>query len=903
LNRPTSKSYNDSNPQTPTVNYFYDAQSLPSGAPSFTRGSATGHLVAVTYGGGSAGDYFGYDGLGRNGLKIQQTGGINYQTSAVFNRASAPTSETYPSIRTVSYAYDQAGRTTSVTGYLGDGTSRTYSTSITYSDWGSLSQEQFGTDTAVYNKLFYNSRGQLSEIRESTTGGDTSWNRGAIINQYSNNCWGMCGGSNSSTSMTDNNGNLKRQDMYIPDNDQISSYKSWVDNYSYDNFNRLTQVSEDTGNSSYNWQQSYTMDRWGNRKIDYNNTSSGLPRPQFDVDPNTNRLTVPSGQSGAMTYDNAGNLTTDSYTGQGDRKYDAENRMTQAWSNSRWQTYTYDGSGQRVRRNVNGVETWQVYGLGGELVAEYVPSAPATIPDKEYGYRNGQLLVTASAVDLALGKTATQSSTFYIMTANLAVDGNTNGDFWGGMTSATADYGYQDWWQVDLGSSQSIGSIQVWPRTDCCPEHTANFYVLVSDNVFTSTDLNTTLNQAGVSAYYTSGNGGTPTTVNVNRSGRYVRVQRSDSQYLVLAEVKVLASTADLRWMVTDQLGTPRMIFDKMGSLSAMTRHDYLPFGEEVYASTGLRTTTQGYTAPGYTATDKARQKFIEQERDAETGMDYMHARYFVSTQGRFTSVDPLGASANAGNPQSWNRYSYALNNPLRYNDPSGLETSGYQSGDMNGPGVGNPQDSPDEQRHRMQQFLALEEANEAEAARLEAVRNGEAVPPNLTVSTTDESAENGGTNPQNPAPTPQQPTGNTSHATAEAAGVAAIITYNPTSIQQNLEYAGEVCQQQNGTFIFTLGPANARTANSSDSGVCPPGTTEAADWHTHAAHDPTLVSGGFFGIGRKDYNEKFSPGDKRDNNIKGVPGYLGTPQGKIKVFIPGTPGRSTTTGKVRTLY
>jgi RHS repeat-associated protein len=347
--------------------------------------------------------------------------------------------------------------------------------------------------------------------------------------------------------------------------------------------------------------------------------------------------------------------------------------MTQAWANSQWQTYTYDGSGQRVRRNVNGVETWQVYGLGGELVAEYAPSAPATIPDKEYGYRNGQLLVTASAVDLALGKTPTQSSTFYIMYASLAVDGNTNGDFWGGMTSATADYGYQDWWQVDLGSSQSIGSIQVWPRTDCCPEHTANFYVLVSDNAFTSTDLTTTLNQSGVSAYYTSGNGATPTTVNVNRTGRYVRVQRNDSQYLVLAEVKVLASTADLRWMVTDQLDTPRMIFDKTGSLSATTRHDYLPFGEEVYANTGLRTTTQGYTAAGYSASDKARQKFTQYERDSETGLDFAQARYHSNAQGRFTSVDPL--SGHPVYPQSWNGYAYVGNNPLNATDPTGMSS------------------------------------------------------------------------------------------------------------------------------------------------------------------------------------------------------------------------------------
>jgi RHS repeat-associated protein len=40
---------------------------------------------------------------------------------------------------------------------------------------------------------------------------------------------------------------------------------------------------------------------------------------------------------------------------------------------------------------------------------------------------------------------------------------------------------------------------------------------------------------------------------------------------------------------------------------------------------------------------------------------------------GRFTSPDPLMASANIYNPQSWNRYSYTLNNPLKFIDPLGL--------------------------------------------------------------------------------------------------------------------------------------------------------------------------------------------------------------------------------------
>src|SRR6202040_2203354 len=118
---------------------------------------------------------------------------------------------------------------------------------------------------------------------------------------------------------------------------------------------------------------------------------------------------------------------------------------------------------------------------------------------------------------------------------------------------------------------------------------------------------------------------------------------------------------------------TPGMIFDETGSLSATTRHDYLPFGEEVYASTGLRTTTQGYTAAGYNPADKARQKFTAQERDGETGLDFMHARYYSNAQGRFTSVDPL--SGHLVDPQSWNGYSYVGNDPLNATDPTGMSS------------------------------------------------------------------------------------------------------------------------------------------------------------------------------------------------------------------------------------
>ena len=92
-----------------------------------------------------------------------------------------------------------------------------------------------------------------------------------------------------------------------------------------------------------------------------------------------------------------------------------------------------------------------------------------------------------------------------------------------------------------------------------------------------------------------------------------------------------------------------------------------LPFGEELFAGTGNRTTTLGYTN-----SDGARQKFTLKERDNETGLDYFLARYYSSTQGRFTSVDPENAGANPSHPQSWNAYAYVWNRPTVAVDPDG---------------------------------------------------------------------------------------------------------------------------------------------------------------------------------------------------------------------------------------
>ncbi|MCZ2155125.1 MAG: RHS repeat-associated core domain-containing protein [Bryobacterales bacterium] len=112
--------------------------------------------------------------------------------------------------------------------------------------------------------------------------------------------------------------------------------------------------------------------------------------------------------------------------------------------------------------------------------------------------------------------------------------------------------------------------------------------------------------------------------------------------------------------------GSVRLVTD--GSGNVVSRHDYLPFGEEIPAGVGGRTTGMGYVAnPAVT------QKFTGKERDAETGLDYFGARYLSGVLGRFTGADAPFADQHPEDPQSWNLYAYARNSPLKNVDIDGF--------------------------------------------------------------------------------------------------------------------------------------------------------------------------------------------------------------------------------------
>jgi RHS repeat-associated protein len=105
-------------------------------------------------------------------------------------------------------------------------------------------------------------------------------------------------------------------------------------------------------------------------------------------------------------------------------------------------------------------------------------------------------------------------------------------------------------------------------------------------------------------------------------------------------------------WFHSDHLGSSSYITDKKGNVSQ--HMEYLPFGETLVEE--------------HLNSNNAPYKFNGKELDDETGNYYYGARYYDPKFSFWLSVDPL-----AEEYPDFSSYSYALNNPLRYTDPTGM--------------------------------------------------------------------------------------------------------------------------------------------------------------------------------------------------------------------------------------
>jgi len=209
------------------------------------------------------------------------------------------------------------------------------------------------------------------------------------------------------------------------------------------------------------------------------------------------------------------------------------------WTNAReWTKYAQQKSalitlqaGQKYY-----IEAVQKEGTGGDNLAVgwEVPGQALTVIDGLYL----SPYVKPTVSNVARGKATSQSSTYLTASASRAVDGNTNGNYSAGSVAST-NSNTNAWWQVDLGASFTLDSIQLWNRTDCCANRLSNFYVFVSNTNMSGRSLSSLVGDTSVWRYYSAGQAPNKLDIPSYISGRYVRVQLAGTNYLSLAEVQV----------------------------------------------------------------------------------------------------------------------------------------------------------------------------------------------------------------------------------------------------------------------------------------------------------------------------------------------------------------------------
>jgi RHS repeat-associated protein len=139
----------------------------------------------------------------------------------------------------------------------------------------------------------------------------------------------------------------------------------------------------------------------------------------------------------------------------------------------------------------------------------------------------------------------------------------------------------------------------------------------------------------------------------------------------IAMRVQVNGSGDQVYYLLTDHLGSTAITVDTNNDKLAEIR--YAPWGTTRY--------TWGTTPTDY--------RFTGQREEYGIGLYFYQARFYDAALGRFAQADSV--IPNPINPADFDRYSYSINNPLRYYDPSGNKYCDTQGEDCKKASVPKP--------------------------------------------------------------------------------------------------------------------------------------------------------------------------------------------------------------------
>lgn len=383
-------------------------------------------------------------------------------------------------------------------------------------------------------------------------------------------------------------------------------------------------------------------------------------------------------------YDDAGNVLSakDKPTAVGRAadqqcyQYDALRRLTEAWTPATgncalaksipalggtapyWTSFEYDAIGNRTS------ETYRTRGLAGDI-----DGGQTTTTDYSYaGSRDlnangnstdpgefaGPHAVTSITTDGSsgttgtaftydgAGRTLTRTQDSDYLTSKLSLGWDQESEL-ASTTTATTVYPEPE---PGSGDDDSDGDQSSGTGPD---RGTGTTTTVTGRNLYTADGdrLVRTTPDGSVTVYL----GGQEITKSANGTVTSARYYAFGGQTVAMRTTNGLGGVTSL---INDPHGTPlASVHNTNWTTTSVAKHYTLPFGEQRGED----------SAPGD-------HEFLGKVRDDATGLTLVGARWYDETVGRFLSVDPI---MDLADPQQWNAYAYANNNPITYSDPTGL--------------------------------------------------------------------------------------------------------------------------------------------------------------------------------------------------------------------------------------
>jgi len=667
-------------PNGAEVLYTYDAfgrvtrKSLPLGGSVQYEylgfGNPSTQRVRQTVGDGAAGLWSEtyQDGLGRE-YKNVRIGGATQLTeysgtaARVLRRSEWFAAGETPQYET--YAYEGAGRPASVT--HADGTRAT----ITYQVGGSTARDELGHEkvsardaygrlvkltekvgttslvtTYLYDALdrlveTVDAKGNVASTAWDSRGNRTSWcelDRGCGHATY--------GPSRLMTTATDAKGQTTSF-TYDAAGRMVTRLRAdgELTRWTYDeqghgaSFGRVTTVTDGSGSESLSYDES-------GRVVSQTKCIRGscyTTAQSYDVAGRPLAVTYPDGEVVTNTYSASGDLVSiPGYLTSA--TYDARGQLkTAAFPNGTVETFAYD-----ARRKW--LTSAAVTGPGGQLLyqASYTYDAEARVKTFK------------SSVDAALDDTYTYDELDRLKSVAGPNPLTFTYDALGNMLSSTTAGAFVYGSPQRPHAPTSVGGAALtWDANGNLLSGPGGPELSTRTLAYDAADRPVRVTLAGTTADFAYDHQGQRVWKSVGgQQTRYVNARYTVSpagatKYYTLGGRVIAQATGGVkRWVHSDHLGSVRLVTSAAGTV--VNRYRYSAFGAQTTVAAGA-------------FNDRG---FGGQVTDPEAGLVYMNARYYDPALAHFVTADTV--IPELGNPQSHNRYAFALNNPISNVDPTG---------------------------------------------------------------------------------------------------------------------------------------------------------------------------------------------------------------------------------------